>query len=197
MIGPSWCMSWKCPPWSSRRCWPATAQDRCAGKLLHECSSARSIFLLAGGLLIRLLAGPEGIQPLDKPGSSTCSRRAGPVPSWKWPGGRPAGWRTARPIGAFLDRLAVVMPLDRRPCLAPVGRPFGAQRGVPCCSHPLSPSASYIAARPRMRIAVPRGNAGLSYRRGFGVTFRSSVRGHSRFYYWMAAEPCMAWEPDP
>ena len=42
------------------------AADTRWGKLLHEVLAGKSIVLLGGGLLIGWLAGPQGIQPLDR-----------------------------------------------------------------------------------------------------------------------------------
>jgi uncharacterized protein len=155
------------------------------GKLLHEVFFGKSIFLLAGGLLIGYLAGPEGIKPLDK---LFFDLFKGVLALFLLEMGLVAAGRVAdlRAHGPFLIGFAMVMPLISGLLGVMVAWSVGLTLGGALLLATLYASASYIAAPAAMRIAVPEANPGLSIGAALGVTFPFNLFVGIPVYYWMA-----------
>lgn len=155
------------------------------GKLLHEVFFGKSIFLLAGGLVIGYLAGPEGIQPLDK---LFFDLFKGVLALFLLEMGLVAAGRLGdlRAHGPFLIGFALVMPLVSGLLGTFVGWFLGLSVGGTLLLATLYASASYIAAPAAMRIAVPEANPGLSIGAALGVTFPFNLFVGIPVYYWMA-----------
>ncbi len=155
------------------------------GKLLHEVFFGKSIFLLAGGLVIGYLAGSEGIQPLDK---LFFDLFKGVLALFLLEMGLVAAGRLAdlRAHGAFLIGFAMVMPLIAGLLGTLVGWSLDLSVGGTLLLATLYASASYIAAPAAMRIAVPEANPGLSIGAAPGVTFPFNLFVGIPVYYWMA-----------
>lgn len=155
------------------------------GKLLHEVFFSKSIFLLAGGLLIGYLAGPQGIQPLD---ALFFDLFKGVLALFLLEMGLVAAGRVSdlRAYGPFLVGFAMVMPLISGFLGTLVGWSLDLSVGGTLLLATLYASASYIAAPAAMRIAVPEANPGLSISAALGVTFPFNLFVGIPVYYWMA-----------
>ncbi|MDO8891337.1 MAG: sodium-dependent bicarbonate transport family permease [Sulfurimicrobium sp.] len=155
------------------------------GKMLHEVFFGKSIFLLAGGLLIGYIAGPEGIKPLDL---LFFDLFKGVLALFLLEMGLVAASRMAdlRTYGPVLVGFAIVMPLLSAVLGTALGWMLGLSVGGTLLLSTLYASASYIAAPAAMRIAVPEANPALSIGASLGVTFPFNIFIGIPIYYWMA-----------
>jgi hypothetical protein len=155
------------------------------GKLLHEVFFGKSIYLLAGGLIIGAIAGPEGIKPLDK---LFFDLFKGILALFLLEMGLVASSRIAalREYGAFLAAFAVLMPIFSASLGTVTGWLLGLSVGGTFLLATLFASASYIAAPAAMRIAVPEANPALSIGASLGMTFPFNIFLGIPIYLWMA-----------
>lgn len=155
------------------------------GKLLHEVFFGKSIYLLTGALIIGYIAGPQGIQPLDK---LFFDLFKGVLALFLLEMGLVAASRIAdlRAYGPFLIGFAMLMPLISGLIGTVMGWALGLSLGGTLLLSTLYASASYIAAPAAMRIAVPEANPGLSIGASLGLTFPFNLFVGIPVYYWMA-----------
>ena len=155
------------------------------GKLMHEVFFGKSIYLLTGALIIGYIAGPQGIQPLDKVFFDLFK---GVLALFLLEMGLVAASRVAdlKAYGPFLIGFAMVMPLLSGLLGAVMGNALGLSVGGTLLLSTLYASASYIAAPAAMRIAVPEANPGLSIGASLGLTFPFNLFVGIPVYYWMA-----------
>ncbi len=155
------------------------------GKLLHEVFFGKSIYLLAGGLVIGYFAGSEGIKPLDK---LFFDLFKGVLALFLLEMGLVAASRIAalREYGLFLAAFAVVMPIISATLGTLTGWMLGLSVGGTFLLATLFASASYIAAPAAMRIAVPEANPALSIGASLGMTFPFNIFLGIPIYLWMA-----------
>lgn len=155
------------------------------GKLLHEVFFGKSIYLLAGGLVIGFVAGAEGIKPLDK---LFFDLFKGVLALFLLEMGLVASVRIAalREYGAFLAGFAVLMPIFSATLGTVTGWMLGFSVGGTFLLATLFASASYIAAPAAMRIAVPEANPALSIGASLGMTFPFNIFLGIPLYLWMA-----------
>lgn len=155
------------------------------GKLMHEVFFGKSIYLLAGGLVIGFIAGAEGIKPLDK---LFFDLFKGVLALFLLEMGLVASTRIAalREYGAFLAGFAVLMPLFSASLGVVTGWSLGFSVGGTFLLATLFASASYIAAPAAMRIAVPEANPALSIGSSLGMTFPFNIFLGIPIYLWMA-----------
>jgi hypothetical protein len=155
------------------------------GKLLHEVFFGKSIYLLAGGLVIGAIAGPEGIKPLDQ---LFFDMFKGMLALFLLEMGLVASSRIAalRAYGVFLAAFAVLMPLFSASLGTLTGWMIGLSLGGTFLLATLFASASYIAAPAAMRIAVPEANPALSIGASLGMTFPFNIFLGIPIYLWMA-----------
>jgi len=155
------------------------------GKLLHEVFFGKSIYLLAGGLVIGFVAGAEGIKPLDK---LFFDLFTGVLALFLLEMGLVASARIAalREYGAFLAGFAVLMPIFSATLGTVTGWMLGFTVGGTFLLATLFASASYIAAPAAMRIAVPEANPALSIGASLGMTFPFNIFLGIPIYLWMA-----------
>ena len=155
------------------------------GKLLHEVFFGKSIYLLAGGLLIGFIAGAEGIKPLDK---LFFDLFKGVLALFLLEMGLVASTRIAalREYGVFLAGFAVLMPIFSATLGTLTGWMLGLSVGGTFLLATLYASASYIAAPAAMRIAVPEANPALSIGASLGMTFPFNIFVGLPLYLWMA-----------
>jgi len=143
-------------------------------RLAHEILSGKSIVLLAGGLLIGWIAGPEGLDPIEPfffdlfkgilalfllEMGLLCAGQLGSL----------------RQYGVFLAVFGVGMPLVGGLIGGGAGLLMGLSPGGTMLLVTLSASASYIAVPAAMRLAVPESNPTLSLAASLGVTFPFNV----------------------
>lgn len=155
------------------------------GALLHEVFLGKSIYLLAGGLLVGFLAGParmEAVSPLF------FGLFKGALALFLLEMGIIASQRVAdlRRTGAFLVAFGVGMPLVNGALGALGGLAAGLSPGGTTVLATLAASASYIAAPAAMRIAVPSANPTLYLTAALGITFPFNVILGVPIYHWMA-----------
>jgi hypothetical protein len=155
------------------------------GKLLHEVFFGKSIYLLAGGLIIGAIAGPEGIKPLDK---LFFDLFKGILALFLLEMGLVASSRIAalREYGLFLAVFAILMPIFSASLGTVTGWLLGLSIGGTFLLATLFASASYIAAPAAMRIAVPEANPALSIGASLGMTFPFNIFLGIPIYLWMS-----------
>ncbi len=155
------------------------------GKLLHEVFFGKSIYLLAGGMVIGFVAGAEGIKPLDK---MFFDLFKGVLALFLLEMGLVASMRFAalREYGAFLSVFAVLMPIFSAILGTVTGWMLDFSVGGTFLLATLFASASYIAAPAAMRIAVPEANPALSIGASLGMTFPFNIFLGLPLYLWMA-----------
>jgi hypothetical protein len=155
------------------------------GKLLHEVFFGKSIYLLAGGLVIGYVAGAEGIKPLDK---LFFDLFKGLLALFLLEMGLVASSRIAalREYGVFLACFAVLMPIFSASLGVVTGWMLGISVVGASLQNTLFASASYIAAPAAMRIAVPEANPALSIGAALGMTFPFNIFLGIPVYLWMA-----------
>lgn len=155
------------------------------GKMLHEVFFGRSILLLAGGLIIGYIAGPDGIKPLDQ---LFFDLFKGMLALFLLEMGLVASTRVSdlKTYGPFLIAFAIAMPVLAAAIGAMTGALLGLSVGGTMLLATLYASASYIAAPAAMRIAVPEANPALSIGASLGVTFPFNIFVGLPIYYWMA-----------
>jgi hypothetical protein len=153
--------------------------------LVREVLFGRSIVLLAGGLLIGWIAGPDSLIPqgklffdLFKGILALFMLEMGVVAASRI--------RELQRIGAFLIAFGTLMPLIFALIGAAVARTIGLSPGGTMLLATLAGSASYIAAPAAIRIAVPQANPSLSLAASLGVTFPFNILIGIRIYYWLS-----------
>jgi len=154
-------------------------------KLLHEVFFGKSIYLLAGGLIIGAVSGPEGLKPLD---NLFFDMFKGMLALFLLEMGLVASSRVAalREYGLFLAAFAVLMPMFSALLGTLTGWTLGLSVGGTFLLATLFASASYIAAPAAMRIAVPEANPALSIGASLGMTFPFNIFLGIPLYLWMA-----------
>jgi hypothetical protein len=155
------------------------------GTLAREVLFGRSIVLLAGGLLIGWIAGPDSLIPQGK---LFFDLFKGILALFMLEMGLVAASRIRelRRIGAFLIAFGTLMPLIFALIGAAVARTIGLSAGGTMLLATLAGSASYIAAPAAIRIAVPQANPSLSLAASLGVTFPFNILIGIRIYYWLS-----------
>lgn len=153
--------------------------------LVREVLLGRSILLLAGGLVIGWIAGPQALMPqgqlffdLFKGLLALFMLEMGVVAAGRI--------RELRRTGAFLVAFGTLAPLVFAVIGAVTGRLIGLSAGGTTLLATLAASASYIAAPAAMRIAVPQANPSLSLAAALGVTFPFNVVIGIAVYHWLA-----------
>jgi hypothetical protein len=157
------------------------------GPLAHEVLLGKSIVLLAGGLVVGWLAGPEKIAPLEpfyfvgfKGALSLFLLEMGLVA---------AGQIDAlKRAGVFLTVFGVVMPLISATLGFIAAAIAGLSAGGAMLLATLAASASYIAAPAAMRIAVPEANPALSIGASLVVTFPFNILVGIPLYYFVSQQ---------
>lgn len=155
------------------------------GALAHEVFLGRSIVLLAGGLVIGWIAGPQALEPqgklffdLFKGVLALFMLEMGLVAA--------ARIRELKSVGLFLVGFGTVVPLLFSLIGAVFGVLLGLSTGGTMLLATLAASASYIAAPAALRIAVPEANPSLSLAASLGVTFPFNIVLGIPVYYAIA-----------
>lgn len=142
--------------------------------LLREMFLGKSVVLLAGGLAIGWVAGPEGIVPLKglffdlfKGVLALFLLEMGLIAAGQLGG--------LRQHGLFLLAFAIVFPLLSAGIGASLGWALGLSAGGAVLLATMAASASYIAVPAAMRQAVPEADPALSLTASLGVTFPFNI----------------------
>jgi hypothetical protein len=143
---------------------------RSAREAVRETLTGRSIMLLAGGLVIGLVCGPEGLASV-KP--FFVDPFQGALALFLLEMGRVAASRLSdlRESGAFVFAFAVVAPVVHGVLGVGLGYVAGLSLGGSVALGILSGSASYIAAPAAVRLALPEARPSLYLTPVLAVTF--------------------------
>ena len=142
--------------------------------VLGEVLSSKSIVLLAGGLLIGLLAGPAGmvkVKPLF------VDLFQGALCLFLLELGRLAASRAGafRQVGLRLAAFALVMPVLHAVLGIAVAHATGMSQGGALILGTLAASASYIAAPAAVRLALPDADPGYYLTCSLAITFPFNI----------------------
>jgi uncharacterized protein len=137
---------------------------------LHEVLAGRSILLLAGGLVIGFLAGPDGYK---KVAPFFADPFQGALCLFLLDLGMVAAQRLgdARKVGRFLIAFALLAPIVNGAAGVVVGWASGLSLGGAAVLGTLAASASYIAAPAAVRLALPAANPGYYLTASLAITF--------------------------
>lgn len=152
----------------------ADARPQSWGQLAHEVLFGKSVLLLAGGIVIGAVAGPDGLKPVEPVFFGLFK---GLLALFLLEMGLVAGGRLAdlKRAGPFLLVFGIVAPLLLAVLGALAGRLAGLSMGGTALLATLAASASYIAAPTAMRIALPAANPALSIGVALGITFPFNI----------------------
>lgn len=144
------------------------------GQLAHEVLFGKSVLLLAGGIIIGAIAGPEGLTPIEPVFFGLFK---GLLALFLLEMGLVAGSRLGdlRRAGPFLLIFGIAGPLVFALLGALAGQLAGLSLGGMALLATLAASASYIAAPTAMRIALPAANPALSIGAALGITFPFNI----------------------
>lgn len=149
---------------------PAGSESRGWRASLHEVLVGRSVLLLAGGLLIGLLAGPDGFERVEPFFGGLFT---GVLALFLLEMGVLAGRRLGdlRQAGIGLVVFAIVFPIFAGTLGIIGGLLAGMSTGGAMVLGVLCASASYIAAPAAVRLALPTANPGITLSASLGMTF--------------------------
>jgi hypothetical protein len=145
-----------------------------AGKALHEVLTGRTMILLAGGLLVGWLMGERGwrqVEPFFEAGFK------GALMIFLLDMGMTAADRMGdlRKVGPFLLLFGTVAPLVHGSLGVLLGHLAGLTPGGATVLGAMAASASYIAAPPAVRAALPEANPTFSLTLALAITFPFNV----------------------
>jgi hypothetical protein len=142
--------------------------------VLAEVLSSKSIVLLAGGMLIGMAAGPQGVKAVK------------PLFVDLFPGmlclflldlGRVTAGRIGdfKKVGVRLAAFAVIIPVLHAVLGIAIARMIGMSEGGAIVMGTLAASASYIAAPAAVRLALPEANPGYYLTCSLAITFPFNI----------------------
>lgn len=155
----------------------AFTRDKRAGSwqdALHEVLAGRSVVLLVGGLLIGLLAGPEGVAPVEP---FFVSGFQGALALFLLEMGIVAAKRLKdlRDVGPFLVGFGILIPIVHGVLGVWLGGVSGLSLSGSAVLGAMVSSASYIAAPAAVRIALPEANPTYYLTASLGITFPFNI----------------------
>jgi hypothetical protein len=152
---------------------------------LREILAGKSILLLLGGLLIGLLAGKQGLEPVTP---LFVDPFRGALMLFLLEMGMVAAkrLRDLRKAGLFLLAFGIFMPIIQGFLGVYLGMLAGLSLGGIAIFGTMAASASYIAAPAAVRIALPQANPGYYLTASLGITFPFNLAFGIPLYYAMA-----------
>lgn len=164
---------------------PGHVQHAPWGETLREVITGRTMVLLVGGLIVGLLIGERGwepVQPFFEGGFR------GVLTIFMLEMGLLAAERIGdlRKVGAFLLGFGTIMPLVNGFIGVALGHWAGLSVGGAAVLGTMAASASYIAAPPAVRIALPEANPTYYLTLALGVTFPFNLVIGIPLYHQMA-----------
>jgi hypothetical protein len=152
---------------------------------LHEVLAGRSVVLLVGGLLIGLVVGPSGFEPIAP---VFVSGFQGALALFLLEMGIVAARRLKdlREVGAFLVGFGILVPILHGLLAVWLGGLAGLSIAGSAVLGAMVSSASYIAAPAAVRIALPEANPTFYLTASLGVTFPFNVTLGVPLYYTFA-----------
>ncbi|GGF93481.1 sodium-dependent bicarbonate transport family permease [Paenibacillus abyssi] len=153
--------------------------------ILREVLTGKSILLLAGGLIIGLLAGQEAM-PVVQPFFIDPYR--GALMLFLMHMGMVCGSKLGELKGrsSLLLGFAVLAPIAYGALGVLVGKAAGLSTGSMMLMGVLAASASYIAAPAAVKGAIPEANPSIYLGLALGVTFPFNLAFGIPLYYWLA-----------
>lgn len=144
--------------------------DRHWKEALREVVFGRTMMLLGGGMLIGVLTGPAGFEPV-KPFFETGFK--GALVLFLLEMGVLAGARLGdlRKVGPFLLAFGTLLPIAYGALGVALGAWAGLSVGGSAVLGTMAASASYIAAPPAVRITLPEANPTLYLTSALAITF--------------------------
>lgn len=154
-------------------------------EVLHEVLTARSMILLVGGLLVGLLTGEAGYEPV-KPFFEGLFK--GALTIFLLEMGIVAGSRLGdlRQAGPFLIGFGILMPILHGALAVVLGYWAGLSVGGCTVLAAMASSASYIAAPPAVRMTLPEANPTYYLTASLAITFPFNLLAGIPLYYQMA-----------
>jgi uncharacterized protein len=163
------------------------ARSRTAGggdwkEAIKETLSGRSIVLLAGGLLIGVITGPDGMEQVS---AFFVAPFVGVLTLFLLELGMTAARRLpdVAQVGTRLVVFAVVTPAVLGIAGVLIGTAVGLSLGGSTILGVLAASASYIAAPAAVRVALPEANPGLYLTSVLAITFPFNLVAGIPLYY--------------
>lgn len=156
-------------------------------EVLREVVTGRSVLLLAGGLVIGLLAGPVGFERVSP---FFVTLFAGVLTMFLLEMGVLTGRRLGdmRTAGLGVVLFAVLFPITAGAIGVASALAIGMSPGGSMILGVLCASASYIAAPAAVRLALPAANPGITLTTSLGITFPFNLIIGIPLYWWMAQE---------
>ena len=160
------------------------------GESVREILTGRSIVLLAGGLVIGFVSGPEGFARVEPFFGAPFT---GVLALFLLEMGVLAGRRLGdvRRAGIGLVIFAIAFPLVAGALGVAGGALVGLSAGGAMVLGVLSASASYIAAPAAVRLALPQANPGITLTASLGITFPFNLVAGIPIY-WLLAQQLIA-----
>ena len=156
---------------------------------LHEILAGRTLMLLVGGLLVGLVIGQAGYEPI-RPFFEGGFK--GALVIFLLEMGMVAADRAGdlRSVGLFLGIFAIAVPLVHGGLGVLLGHAAGLSVGGCTILGAMAASASYIAAPPATRATLPEANPSLSLTASLGITFPFNlvvgIPAYFQFAQWVA-----------
>lgn len=167
----------------------AGSLSRSKASLLHEVLTGRTMMLLVGGLIIGMCMGHknwEVIAPLYDPKGGVFR---GLLCIFLLEMGIVAGARLGdfRRVGLFLAAFGVTVPVLHAVLAIVLGHLSGLSMGGSVVLATMAASASYIAAPPAVRLAIPDANPSYYLTLALAITFPFNIVVGIPLYYEIAA----------
>lgn len=164
---------------------PGSATPRSKASIFHEIFTARSMILLVGGLIVGLLMGAHGYEPI-KPFFETGFK--GALVLFLLEMGIIAGSRLSdlKRVGVPLVGLGVLLPILHGGLGVLLGHWGGLSVGGATVLGAMAASASYIAAPPAVRMTLPEANPTYYLTASLVVTFPFNLVIGIPLYYQLA-----------
>ncbi|MGB0696160.1 MAG: sodium-dependent bicarbonate transport family permease [Rhodospirillaceae bacterium] len=152
----------------------APAGTTSMGALMHELLAGKVTLMLAGGLVIGFLSGPDG---LDQVAPLFIDPFKGVLTLFLLELGRLAGQRLSDlpKVGVFLIAFGILMPILNGTVGAGLGLIAGLSPGGAFLLAVLAASASYIAAPAAVRMTLPEANPGYYLTASLAITFPFNI----------------------
>lgn len=161
------------------------SQAKSKATILHEILTARSMILLVGGLVIGLLMGVKGYEPI-KPFFETGFKGALVLFILEMGIVAATRFQDLRRVGFRLIGLGILLPILHGAAGVLLGGWAGLSIGGATVLGTMAASASYIAAPPAVRMTLPEANPAYYLTASLAVTFPFNLVIGIPLYYQIA-----------
>lgn len=163
----------------------AEAPVKTKGAILHEILTARSMILLVGGLMVGLLMGAKGYEPI-KPFFETGFKGALVLFILEMGIVAATRFQDLRKVGFRLIGMGILLPIIHGVIGVLLGHWAGLSLGGATVLGTMAASASYIAAPPAVRMTLPEANPAYYLTASLAVTFPFNLIIGIPLYYQIA-----------